>query len=81
MIVRRSLAKQEFDESTAIDVELEPGQMEALFNRGIAQFNLKHYAASRDDFKAALALRPGDPVLQENLRQAEKMAAATPENP
>jgi hypothetical protein len=27
MIVRRSLAKEEFDESTAVDVELEPGQM------------------------------------------------------
>ena len=70
-------AKAAFDQA----LKLEPGQMEALFNRGIAQFNLKHYAASRDDFKAALALRPGDPVLQENLRQAEKMAAATPENP
>jgi hypothetical protein len=27
MIVRRSLAREEFDESTAVDVELEPGQM------------------------------------------------------
>lgn len=27
----------------------------------------------------ALNLEPGDPVLQENLRQAEKMAAAYPE--
>lgn len=27
MILRRSLAKEEFDESTAVDVELEPGQM------------------------------------------------------
>ena len=27
MIVRRSLAKEEFDESTAVDIELEPGQM------------------------------------------------------
>jgi ectoine hydroxylase-related dioxygenase (phytanoyl-CoA dioxygenase family) len=27
MIVRRSLAKEEFDESEAVDVELEPGQM------------------------------------------------------
>lgn len=68
-------AKAAFDRALA----LEPGQMEALFNRGIALFNLKQYAASRDDFKAALALRPGDPVLQENLRQAEKMAAAYPQ--
>jgi tetratricopeptide (TPR) repeat protein len=70
-------AKAAFDQALA----LEPRQMEALFNRGIAQFNLKRYAASRDDFKAALALRPGDPVLQENLRQAEKMAAAYPQEP
>ena len=70
-------AKESFDQALA----LEPGQMEALFNRGIALFNLKQYAASRDDFKAALALRPGDPVLQENLRQAEKMAAAYPDQP
>lgn len=27
MIVRRSLARDEFDESTAVDIELEPGQM------------------------------------------------------
>ncbi|WP_243318034.1 tetratricopeptide repeat protein [Geothrix paludis] len=69
------------DAQAAFDraLKLEPGQMEALFNRGIARFNLKQYAASRDDFKAALALRPGDPVLQENLRQAEKMAAAYPQ--
>lgn len=68
-------AKEAFDRA----LKLEPGQMEALFNRGIAQFNLKRYAASRDDFKAALALRPNDSVLKENLRQAEKMAAAYPE--
>ena len=55
--------------------------MEALFNRGIAHFELKQYAASRGDFKAALALKPGDPVLRENLRQAERMAAATSQQP
>ena len=27
MIVRRSIAKEEFDESKAVDIELEPGQM------------------------------------------------------
>ena len=70
-------AKAAFDKALA----LEPGQMEALFNRGIAHFNLKQYEASRDDFKAALALRPGDPALRENLRQAERMMAASPQNP
>jgi tetratricopeptide (TPR) repeat protein len=56
---------------------LDPREFEALFNRGRARFELKHYAASRDDFRAALALHPGDPVLQENLRQAERYAATT----
>jgi tetratricopeptide (TPR) repeat protein len=57
---------------------LDPKQAEALFNRGRAQFELKHYAASRDDFRAALTLLPGDPVLTENLRQAERHAAVIP---
>ncbi|WP_243301424.1 tetratricopeptide repeat protein [Geothrix oryzisoli] len=54
---------------------LEPNQLEALFNRGRARFELKRYKESRDDFRAALALRPDDPVLAENLRQAERYAA------
>lgn len=54
---------------------LEPNQLEALFNRGRARFELKRYQESRDDFRAALALSPGDPVLAENLRQAERYAA------
>lgn len=70
-------AKEAFDKALG----LEPAQMEALFNRGIALFNLKQYAASRDDFKAALVLRPDDPVLRENLRQAERMVAASAEHP
>lgn len=54
---------------------LEPGQLEALFNRGRARFELKRYRESAEDFRAALALRPEDPVLAENLRQAERYAA------
>lgn len=54
---------------------LEPNQAEALFNRGRCLFELKRFRESRDDFKAALALQPGDPVLAENLRQAERYAA------
>lgn len=57
---------------------LDPKKAEALFNRGRARFGLKRYAASRDDFKAALVLLPGDPVLTENLRQAERHAAVIP---
>ncbi len=60
-----------FDKALA----LEPNQLEALFNRGRARFELKRYKESRDDFRAALALRPDDPVLAENLRQAERYAA------
>ena len=54
---------------------LEPDQLEALFNRGRARFELRRYQESRDDFRAALALRPDDPVLAENLRQADRYAA------
>lgn len=36
---------------------------------------MKRYKESRDDFRAALSLQPGDPVLIENLRQAERYAA------
>lgn len=54
---------------------LEPGQLEALFNRGRARFELRRYQESRDDFRAALALQPGNPVIAENLRQAERYAA------
>lgn len=67
-------AKADLDQALA----LEPGQLEALFNRGRALFELKQYAASRDDFSAALALDPGNPVLAENLRQAERYAALKP---
>lgn len=67
-------AKEALDKALALD----PGQLEALFNRGRAHFELKQYAASRDDFKAALALQPDNPVLAENLRQAERYAALKP---
>ena len=65
-----SEAGEALDHALALD----PREFEALFNRGRARFELKRYAASRDDFRAALALHPGDPVLQENLRQAERYA-------
>ncbi len=54
---------------------MEPNQAEALFNRGRCLFELNRYLESRDDFKAALVLQPGDPVLIENLRQADRYAA------
>jgi len=60
-----------FDKALA----LEPNQLEALFNRGRGRFELKRYKDSRDDFRAALALQPDNPVLAENLRQAERYAA------
>lgn len=64
-------ACEAFDRALA----LEPGQLEALFNRGRCRFELKRYQESRDDFRSALALRPDDPVITENLRQAERYAA------
>lgn len=63
-------ACEAFDRALA----LEAHQLEALFNRGRARFELKRYKESRDDFRTALALRPEDPVLAENLRQAERYA-------
>lgn len=53
-------------------VQLDPTLMEAHYNRGRCDFELKRYAESVEDFKAALALNPKDPVLQENLHQAER---------
>ena len=67
-------AREAFDHALA----LQPGLLEALYNRGLALFNLKRYAESRDDFRAALTQRPEDPVLKENLRQAERFATLDP---
>ena len=64
-------AAEALDQALALD----PGQVEALYNRGRARFEQKRYPDSRDDFRAALVLLPGDPVLAENLRQAERYAA------
>jgi len=64
-------ANEALDKALALD----PNQAEALFNRGRCRFELKRYQDSRDDFRAALSLQPGDPVLLENLRQAERYAA------
>ena len=62
---------------TAFDkaLELNPKMLEGLFNRGRARFELKRYKESRDDFRAALALQPDNPVVAVNLRQAERYAA------
>lgn len=51
---------------------LDPRFMEARFNRGRAGFELGRYLEARDDFQAALVLLPGDPVLQDNLKQAQR---------
>ncbi len=67
-------AREALDRALALD----PNEFEALFNRGRCLFELHEYARSRDDFRAALAQRPNDPVLAENLRQAERYAALIP---
>ncbi len=51
---------------------LDPRLMEARFNRGRACFELARYQEARDDFQAALTLLPGDPILLENLKQAQR---------
>ena len=68
-----SEACEAFDRALA----LQPDQLEARFNRALSRFELKRYADSRDDFRDALALRPGDPVITRNLREAEKALALT----
>ena len=69
-------AREALDHALALD----PNEFEAHFNRGRCLFELHMYAQSRDDFRAALALRPNDPVLVENLRQAERYAAVSAPN-
>ena len=56
---------------------LEPVLMEAHYNRGRALFELKRYKEAREDFRIALASKPDDAVLAENLRQAERYANPT----
>lgn len=56
---------------------LDPALLEARFNRGRACFELARYAEARDDFQAALVLQPGNPVLVENLRQAQRYLDAS----
>lgn len=51
---------------------LAPTLMEAHYNRGRACFELARYQEARDAFQTALTMLPGDPVLQENLRQAQR---------
>lgn len=63
-----------FDKALALNPKL----LEGLFNRGRARFELKRYAESRDDFRAALALQPDNTVIADNLRQAERYAALPP---
>ncbi len=57
-------------------LEVEPKHLEARYNRGRSLFELKRYKEAVEDFRAALALAPADPVLAENLRQAERYLAA-----
>ncbi len=57
-------------------LEADPQLFEARYNRGRTYFELQRYQQAADDFKAALTLVPGDAVLQENLRQAERYLGA-----
>lgn len=47
---------------------MEPGLMEALYNRGRAYFGLQRYPEGRADMAAALATGQADAVLTENIK-------------
>jgi len=53
---------------------LTPLLMEGFCNRGRASFGLKRYKEGRDDYAAALALKPKDPRIVENLKLNISMA-------
>jgi tetratricopeptide (TPR) repeat protein len=55
-------------------VTLDPKLLEGLCNRGRAAIGLKRYREGRDDYAAALALNPKDPVLVRNLKANVSMA-------
>ena len=47
-----------------------------FLSRHLKECNLKQFQASVADFRIALTAIPGDPDLQENLRQAERYLKA-----
>jgi len=55
-------------------VTLDPRLMEGWCNRGRACMGLQRYKQGRDDYAAALALGPRDPVLVRNLKMNIEMA-------
>lgn len=70
-------AKQAWAEAVAcLDkaVALDPAEWEARYNRGIAQFQLGHYADSINDLKAASLANPSDPQIRKDLASAESYA-------
>ncbi len=56
---------------------LDPRFLEARFNRGRACFEQARYLEAWNDFQAALTLLPDDPVLLENLKQAQRYLDAS----
>jgi tetratricopeptide (TPR) repeat protein len=55
-------------------VSLDPRLLEGLCNRGRAAIGLKRYREGREDYAAALALGPKDPLLVRNLKGNIAMA-------
>ncbi len=60
---------------------LDPKVVPARINRGRACFQLARYQEAKDDYEAALADLPGNPMLQENLRQAKRYLEAQQGSP
>jgi tetratricopeptide (TPR) repeat protein len=55
---------------------LDPKVVPARINRGRACFQLARYQEAKEDYEAALVELPGNPMLQENLRQATRYLEA-----
>lgn len=66
----------EAEAALAKALELNARHLEARYNRGRSLFELRRYREAADDFTAALALAPEDPVLKQNLRQAQRYLEA-----
>ena len=65
---------QEALDAGAKAIALDAKLMEGWCNRGRAYMGLKQYKEGRDDYAAALALGPPDPVLVANLKANIDMA-------
>lgn len=62
-------------------IALDPGFVEAHFNRGLANIGLKRYPEGRSDMQKALDANPADPVMRMRIEENLRMAARYSQNP